>query len=78
MKINNPIRIAVFLSVVIFGFAFAIFFIAEDNINRVYSFCLFFLCTIGLIYYVVKNFFHEKIKVIYNPAVVVIFLSNSC
>ena len=66
MKINTPIRIAVFLSVVIFGFAFAIFFIAEDNMNRVYSLCLFFLCTIGLIYYVVKNFFHEKIKVIYK------------
>ncbi|MEE2931118.1 MAG: ATP-binding protein [Bacteroidota bacterium] len=66
MKINNPIRIAVFLSVVIFAFAIIIFYIADDTLSIIYSLIAFFLSTIGLIYYVVKNFFHEKIKVIYK------------
>ena len=66
MKINNPIKIAVFLSVVIFAFAITIFYIAEDAISIIYSLIVFFLSTIGLIYYVVKKFFHEKIKVIYK------------
>ena len=66
MKINTPIRIAIFLSVVIFAFAAIIFFLADDSLNRFYSLFLFFLSTIGLIYYVVKKFVHEKIKVIYK------------
>ena len=66
MKINTPIRIAIFLSIVIFAFATIIFFISDDTLNIFYSFFLFFLSTIGLIYYVVKTFFHEKIKVIYK------------
>ena len=66
MKINNPIRIAIFLSVVIFSFAIIIFYFAADNLNTNYSLIVFFLFIIALIYYVVKNFFHEKIKVIYK------------
>ena len=66
MKINNPIKIAVFLSVVIFAFAITILYIADDTLSIIYSLIVFFLSTIGLIYYVVKNFFHEKIKVIYK------------
>jgi two-component system, OmpR family, phosphate regulon sensor histidine kinase PhoR len=66
MKINNPIKIAVFLSIVIFAFAITIFYIAEDTLSIIYSLIVFFLLTIGLIYYVVKKFFHEKIKVIYK------------
>lgn len=66
MKINNPIRIAIFLSVVIFAFAIIIFYISEDTLSIIYSLIVFFLSTIALIYYVVKNFFHEKIKVIYK------------
>lgn len=66
MKINTPIKIAVFLSIVIFAFAGIIFYIAEENLNILYSLIIFFSCTIALIYYVVKNFFHEKIKVIYK------------
>ena len=66
MKINTPIKISVFLSIVIFTLAVLIFYVIDNNLNFVYSFILFFFSTIGLIYYVVKNFFHEKIKVIYK------------
>lgn len=66
MKINNPIKIAVFLSLVIFSSAIILFYILDDSIGIIYSLGAFFLFTIWLIYYVVKKFFHEKIKVIYK------------
>ena len=66
MKINTPTSIAVFLSIVIFLFALILFYFLHNRLDFVYSFILFFFSTIGLIYYVVKNFFHEKIKVIYK------------
>ena len=66
MKINTPIRIAIFLSVVIFVFAFIIFYLIGDRLNVFFGLILFFLFVIALIYYVVKKFFHEKIKVIYK------------
>ena len=66
MKINTPIKIAVLLSAVIFILATLIFFIAPDNISIGYSLFLFFLCTIILIYYVIKKFFYEKIRIIYK------------
>ena len=66
MKINTPIRIAIFLSVVIFAFAIIIFYLIDDWLNVFYGLILFFLFVILLIYYVVKKFFHEKIKVIYK------------
>ena len=66
MKINTPIRIAIFLSVVIFAFAIIIFYLIDDRLNVFYGLILFFLFVISLIYYVVKKFFHEKIKVIYK------------
>ncbi len=66
MKINTPIRIAILLSTVISFCAILIFYVIGDNSNVFYSLGLFFLVIIGFIYYVVKNFFHEKIKVIYK------------
>ncbi len=66
MKINTPIRIAVFLSIVIFAFAIIMFYLVDDRLNGFFSLILFFLFVIALIYYVVKKFFHEKIKVIYK------------
>ena len=66
MKINTPIRIAVFLSVIIFSFAIITFYIVVDRLDIFYSLIVFFLFVITLIYYVVKKFFHEKIKVIYK------------
>ena len=66
MKISTPIRIAVFLSIVIFAFAIIIFYLVDDKLSIFFSLILFFLFVIALIYYVVKKFFHEKIKVIYK------------
>ncbi|KRO54848.1 MAG: hypothetical protein ABR79_03605, partial [Cryomorphaceae bacterium BACL11 MAG-121001-bin54] len=62
----TPFKIAVFLSIVIFAFALVIFYIVDDDLNIIFSFILFFLATIVLIYYIVKRFFHERIKVIYK------------
>ena len=66
MKINTPIRIAIFLSVVIFTFAICIFYLLENKLNPLFSLIVFFILTVALIYYIVKRFFHEKIKVIYK------------
>jgi two-component system, OmpR family, phosphate regulon sensor histidine kinase PhoR len=66
VRINTPFKIAVFLSIVIFAFALVIFYIVDDDLNIIFSFILFFLATIVLIYYIVKRFFHERIKVIYK------------
>ena len=66
MNISTPIRIALFLSVVIFSFVTIIFFLVDDTVNIFYSLILFFLFLIALIYYTVKKLFHEKIKVIYK------------
>ena len=66
MRINTPFKIAVFLSIVIFAFALVIFYIVDDDLNIIFSFIVFFLASIVLIYYIVKRFFHERIKVIYK------------
>ncbi len=68
MKINTPIKIAIFLSVFIFLFALILFYLADNQSDNVILFflLLFFLITVSLIYYVVKRFFHEKIKVVYK------------
>ena len=66
MRINTPIRIAVFLSVVIFAFAMFIFYFFQNALDPFFSLTVFFILTIVLIYYIVKRFFHEKIKVIYK------------
>ena len=66
MKINTPIRIAVFLSISLFIFAIIIFYFGKMKLDILFALPLFFLFTITLIYYTVKNFFHEKIKIIYK------------
>lgn len=66
MKINTPIRIAIFLSVVIFTLVSAMYYFTNDNQSIFLGLIIFFFSTIALIYFVVKKFFHEKIKVIYK------------
>jgi len=66
IKINTPIKIAFFLSIVIFIFAGILLLMNDNNHNRVYSFFVFFIGTVGLIYYVLQKFFHERIKVVYK------------
>ena len=66
MKINTPIRIAIFLSIVIFSLAGISYYFVNNSQSLIIAFLLFFISTIILIYFVVKKFFHEKIKVIYK------------
>ena len=66
MKINTPTSIAVFLSIVIFLFALILFYFLHNRLDFLYGFILFYLLVITVIYYVVKNFFYEKIKIIYK------------
>ena len=63
-KINTPVKISIFLSLIITSFALALFIFLEDLLFLPYL--IFFILNVYLIYYVVKNFFHEKIKVIYK------------
>ena len=66
MKINTPTSIAVFLSIIIFLFALILFYFLHNRLDFLYGFILFYLLVITVIYYVVKNFFYEKIKIIYK------------
>jgi len=63
-KINTPVKISIFLSLIITSFALGLFIFLEDLLFLPYL--IFFTLNVYLIYYVVKNFFHEKIKVIYK------------
>ena len=66
MKINTPIRIAIFLGIIISIFSFLLFYGFQNKINIVYLLILLGCFSTLLIYYVVKKSFHEKIKVIYK------------
>jgi len=66
IKINTPIKIAFFLSIIIFLFASILFLTHWATHNIVYSFLIFFIGIVGLIYYVLHKFFHERIKVVYK------------
>ncbi len=66
MKINTPVRIAIFLSFIILLFAIMLVYFSNYNVSLFYVFFIFLLFTGLLIYYIVKNFFHERIKVIYK------------
>ena len=64
MKINNPIRIAVFLSIFLACFLYVLFFLFSAK--SILTYIIFLVISIISIYYIVKNFFHERIKVIYK------------
>ena len=64
MKINNPIRIAVFLSIFLACFLYVLFFLFSAK--SIFTYIIFLVISIISIYYIVKNFFHERIKVIYK------------
>ena len=63
-KINTPVKISILLSIIITSFAIGLFVFLEDLLFLPYL--IFFILNVYLIYYVVKRFFHEKIKVIYK------------
>ena len=65
-KINNPLRISLFLSVSIVLFGIGLFSLLSDFLNDVYIILIFLFLSCLLIYYIIKQFFHEKIKIIYK------------
>ena len=65
IKINTPVKIAVFLSFIILLFAIPAYFLSLQ-LHIFIVFLLFFISVVFLIYYVVKRFIHEKIKIIYK------------
>ena len=65
-KINNPLRIALFLSVSIVLVGIGLFSLLSDVLNDVYIILIFLFLSCLLIYYIIKQFFHEKIKIIYK------------
>ncbi len=64
MKINTPFRIAFFLSITISFFAIFIFWLLNTVLKL--PFVIFFVITFILIYFVLRNFFYERIKVVYK------------
>ncbi len=63
-KINTPVKISILLSIIITSFAIGLFMFLENLLF--FPYLIFFILNLYLIYYVVKRFFHEKIKVIYK------------
>ena len=64
MKFNTPIKIAFLLASIIFSF-FILYLFFVDEIT-VFPLVVLFIAILVLIYYIIRNFFHEKIKVIYK------------
>ena len=64
MKFNTPIKIALLLTLIIFSF-FILYLFFVDEIT-VLPLVFLFIAVLVLIYYIIRNFFHEKIKVIYK------------
>ena len=64
MKFNTPIKIAFLLASIIFSF-FILYLFFVDEIT-VFPLVILFIAILVLIYYIIRNFFHEKIKVIYK------------
>ena len=65
-KINNPLRIALFLSVSIVLVGLGLFSFLSDVLNDVSLILIFLFLSCLIIYYIIKQFFHQKIKIIYN------------
>ena len=65
IKINTPVKIAVFLSFTILLFAIPAYLLSAQ-LHIVIVFLLFLISIVFLIYYIVKRFIHEKIKIIYK------------
>jgi len=66
MRFNTPIKISLFLSVVLFFLAGSLFYVASGSEYSLLSLVLFFWFSVILIYHVVKLYIHSKISVIYK------------
>jgi len=63
LKINNPFKITLLISVLILCF---LTLLLSYKVNNLLVLFLVFIFSLLLIYFVIKNFFHEKIRVIYK------------
>ena len=66
MKLNTPIRISLFLSIIILLFIFIGFYLSSYFDFIWISLVLLLPLTIAMIYYVVQKFFHERIRLVYK------------
>ena len=66
MKLNTPIRISLFLSIIILLFIFIGFYLSSYFDFIWISLILLLPLTIAMIYYVVQKFFHERIRLVYK------------
>ena len=63
LKINNPLKITILISVLLLCFLTLLLSYKVSNLLVLF---LVFIFSFLLIYFVIKNFFHEKIRVIYK------------
>ena len=66
MKLNTPISISLFLSITILLFVFLGFYLSNYFDFIWISLILLLPLTIAMIYFVVKKFFHERIRLVYK------------
>jgi len=64
MRFNTPLKIALFLSLLILSAACIIFYFFGSSL--IVSYCIFFISICYLIYLILNKLFHQKIKVIYK------------
>ena len=64
MKINTPLSIASFLALIITFLAILIFWFFKSILSI--PFIIFFLVTFFIIYLVLRNFFYQRIRVVYK------------
>ena len=64
MKMNTPLKISVFLSAIIILASFFLFTAPEKEAPL--KFTVFFIIVFSVMFYVLRNLFHERIKLIYK------------
>ena len=66
IRLNTPIRIALFSSLIIVGLSILSYYILDYIDSKITTLIFIFISTLFIIYFIIKSFLHEKIKVIYK------------
>ena len=66
IRLNTPIRIALFSSLIIVGLSILSYYILDYIDSKITTLIFIFISTLVIIYFIIKSFLHEKIKVIYK------------
>ncbi len=66
IRLNTPIRIALFSSLIIVGLSICSYYILDYIDSKITAIIFIFISTLVIIYFIIKSFLHEKIKVIYK------------